>query len=142
MILFKKFFRLTFTEKWLFIEAAFLCSVIKLVVLFIPIKKYQKYLGEQNKIFESPLDSNERLIYRVSSGIVRSRKVLPWQSKCLTEAIVAKLMLRRRKIGSTLYLGVYIENEKMQAHAWLKYGDIFITGRKGSSKFTVVSTFA
>ncbi|MBL4818673.1 MAG: lasso peptide biosynthesis B2 protein [Deltaproteobacteria bacterium] len=45
---------------------------------------------------------------------------LPWQTKCLEQAIAAKLMLRRRGISNKLYLGVKQQDGEMKAHAWLE----------------------
>jgi hypothetical protein len=41
-----------------------------------------------------------------------------------------------------MFLGVNKDEEKnLTAHAWLKCGEIFITGKRGYQKFTVVSSF-
>jgi hypothetical protein len=51
-------------------------------------------------------------------------------------------MLNRRHIDSTLYLGVAKEKGSLIAHAWLRCGSRYVTGKEGVEKFTVVSTFA
>lgn len=53
------------------------------------------------------------------------------------------MMLRRRQIPSTLYLGVAKkEDGDLNAHAWLRTGDAIILGGGGLERFSVVSTFA
>jgi hypothetical protein len=51
-------------------------------------------------------------------------------------------MLTRRQVVSTLYLGVAKEKGTLIAHAWLRCGTDYVTGKRGMEKFTVVSTFA
>lgn len=66
-----------------------------------------------------------------------------WESKCFVKAIAGMKMLERRKIDSTLYLGTAkSEDGDMVAHAWLRSGNIIITGRENMNRFTVVSYFA
>ena len=67
----------------------------------------------------------------------------PWESKCLVQALVVKIMLRRRGIANTLFLGVGKDEENsLVAHAWLRCGETIITGGKGRQWFTVVGKFA
>jgi hypothetical protein len=54
-------------------------------------------------------------------------------------------MLKRRRIGATLYLGVAKDLTKPQqlaAHAWLRCGDIILTGGANHKDFAVLSTFS
>jgi hypothetical protein len=84
----------------------------------------------------------EELIKSLTRAVRRTGRHAPWKTKCLVDAITAKLLLRRHGIPSVLYLGVHKDKgEKLVAHAWLKCGDKFITGRKGYRKFIVVSSF-
>ena len=52
-------------------------------------------------------------------------------------AIAGKMMLKRRKIPSTLYLGITRDVEKensLKAYAWLRSGIHILTGNKGLSE--------
>jgi hypothetical protein len=51
-------------------------------------------------------------------------------------------MLQRRGITSTLYLGVDHGEEKwLDAHAWLRCGEVIVTGGAGAERFRIISTF-
>ncbi len=66
----------------------------------------------------------------------------PWKSNCLVHALAAKIMLRRRGIASTVYLGVAKDRGKdLNAHAWLRSGDVILTGKRSSGEFNVLSVF-
>jgi len=70
----------------------------------------------------------------------------PWRSMCLEQAIAAKVMLRRRRVPNTLYLGVArgpsAGEPPMIAHAWLRSGTVQVTGGAPVDQYAVVSTFA
>jgi hypothetical protein len=138
-----KFFNLSASDKKLYFEALYVSMLVKLIVTLVPLRWYARHLGTQHAISpEVEQESDFHLIFRVGQAIVRSRKTTPWPTRCFTDAITAKIMLRRRGLASTLYLGVDKKNEKMTAHAWLRCGTLIVTGKKEMKKFTVVSSFA
>ncbi len=81
-----------------------------------------------------------KLMYSVSKNV-------PWESKCLTDALCVKWLLNRYKIPAVFYLGAKInddDNHKnpMQAHAWVSVGPYVVTGAPEHLDFQVVATFA
>ena len=64
----------------------------------------------------------------------------PWESKCLVRALAAQRLLCRRGLSSTLYLGCGMEEGKMVAHAWLRFGEMYVTGGDGGG-YTTVARF-
>lgn len=66
-----------------------------------------------------------------------------WESQCLVKAIAGMMMLERRGIDSTIYLGTTRDEDgKMIAHAWLRSGPFYVSGSEGMKQFTVVGMFA
>ena len=55
--------------------------------------------------------------------IARVARVLPWTSNCLTEALAARFLLRRRGVASVMHFGVKRRDGRLVAHAWLEAGD-------------------
>jgi hypothetical protein len=142
MTLIRKFFSLTFAEQWLFIKALFLSLIIKLMVKLLPMRWYKTFL-EYPVNFNCKNSASETLINQISIAVNRSSRCAPWKNRCLVDAITAKLLLQQYHVKTTLYLGVSKEGgNNLIAHAWLKYDEKFITGKKGCQKFTVVSSFA
>ena len=127
-------------DKKLFIEAVITLFWVKVMVVFLPLRWYAKLLGKEHTTNNEDPNIND-IVYKISRAIVRGRKVFPWKTLCLCEAISAKIMLKRRRQISTLYLGVAKEKGTLVAHAWLRCGTSYITGKPGAEKFTVVSTF-
>lgn len=138
-----KFTKLSSADKRLYVEAILISTTIKLMINCFPFRWYAPYLGKQHLVTsDDNIEHSYPVIFRISQAIVRSQKTVPWQNKCLVNAITAKIMLRKRGLQATLYLGVNKKNEEMAAHAWLRCGSFFVTGKREMGKFTVVDTFA
>ena len=57
--------------------------------------------------------------------------------------MAAQRMLRRRRLTSTLYLGVAKgEETALDAHAWLRCGRTIVIGGPGHQHYVVVNSFA
>lgn len=56
------------------------------------------------------------------------------------QAITGKLLLRRRGIPNTLYLGVIVSEDRtaLEAHARLRCGPLSVSGGNGDEKYAVV----
>jgi hypothetical protein len=137
----KKLLLLSITDKKMLFEAIVTLFLVKILVVLSPLRWYASLLGKEHA--KSPEDpyAND-IVFAISRAIVRGRKAFPWKTLCLCEAVTAKIMLNRRQVVSTLYLGVAKEKGTLIAHAWLRCGTTYVTGKRGMEKFTVVSTFA
>ena len=66
----------------------------------------------------------------------------PWLSTCLAQAMAGYIMLRRRQIPATVYLGVAMSpTESLQAHAWLRCGEKILTGQAGRGRYKTIACF-
>lgn len=127
------------------IEATAWLALARLAILLLRFPKIAKRLG--TPMTESTQDDDEHfrlVLRRIKWAIGAVSRRAPWRCKCLEQAIAAKMMLRRRNIPSTLYLGVAREKSgaSAQAHAWLRCGSYYVTGGEDRLPYTVVSTFA
>ena len=115
----------------------------RLAVLLMPFPALARRLGAPMQ--ESTQDDDERfrpVLRRMAWAIGAASRRAPWRCKCLEQALTAKMMLRRRGMASTLYLGVTRgESASVQAHAWVRCGSYYVTGGEGAG-YTVVSTLA
>ena len=139
-----KFLRHDGPGRRLLIEAlAWLCWV-KLLLLLVPFRWLAPRLGTPQS--ESPpaiTPAGRDLALRVSWAVQSVAAHVPLGFVCLPQAIAAKWMLRRRRLSSTLYLGVARPDElKFTAHAWLRAGDKILTGRAESLTHSTIATFA
>jgi len=132
------------SEKMLLIETTIYLTLSQVAVHCVPFKQTALLLGEHMISSPNDLSESDVVIARhVASAVNTMAMHMPWKSKCLARAISAKLMLKRRKIPCTLYLGVAKNGGKeLAAHAWLRGGGIILTGRGGMKDFTIVSYFS
>jgi hypothetical protein len=141
---FYKFFKISWKDKILLLEAFFLTGLIRLAILFIAFNKLAKLAGNYRE--ESPKYLSDIDIFttkRIGWAVNIISRNTPWESKCLVKALTAQVLLKQRKISSTLYLGVAKGKEnKLIAHAWLRSGKYIITGGDERILFTEVAKFA
>ena len=62
-------------------------------------------------------------------------------ASCLTRALAAQAMLRRRGIASRLCLGVSCSDATLSAHAWVEIGQEVIVGGPEIGRFTRLTEF-
>jgi len=124
-----KFSKLRGREKLLFIEAVALHLWVGLLLKVVPFRRIPGLFSSRQSAVSS---RQSEVIELVKVGIQRAGKVSPWRNRCLVSSLAGRCMLRRRKIGSQLSLGVAKNPEgKTIAHAWLKSENIEIVERKG-----------
>ena len=114
----KKFFRLSYPEKKMLMEAIFFLYLAKLVLLLFPFKRCLIFFRKQ-KDTTQPLDQNT--LEQIKIAVARTNRVTFWKNRCLVQSMAARWMLQRRKIPSRLSLGLsFDENNKLIAHAWIR----------------------
>jgi len=126
------------------VKAFFYSASFRLKVKFQKPKHMKKNWGIENE--ESGTDEPEEYtdyVRKVSRAVLCVCNNTKWESKCLVRALTAQKLLNRKKLHSTLYLGVrQDETGKMLAHAWLRWGRYIVTGgNEDLNKYAVVSKF-
>jgi hypothetical protein len=141
-----KWRRRTCAERVLLIEALIMLSLARFAVLTLPFKWLAVSLGRHMNESGAQISATDLHHARMIGQAIRSAaNYTPWESVCLSQAVAAQWMLKRRHVAGTLYLGVAKDEtkpEKLAAHAWLRCGDIILTGAPGHRQYTVVATFS
>lgn len=70
----------------------------------------------------------QRRAATVARALAAASSRLPFETTCLTRALAGRLMLGRRRIPSTVVLGVRRDEAQLQAHAWLAVADGVVCG--------------
>ena len=131
-------------EWWLLFEAIFWTGIARILIVFVPLKRFSFLLGTHMKETPTtPAAENLKLLKSVGLAVNRACRYVPWRCKCYEQAISARMILRRYNLETTFYYGVAKDQDKkLIAHAWLRCGDYIVTGRIGMNRFTVVGTFS
>ena len=140
----RKFLALDATAKRTFLEAIAYLVLTSVLVKLFPFRWIAPYIGEHMEESVATLDTRSAGLARLIKQSIRWGSIaLPWRPLCLPQAIAAKLMLRRAGIGSTLYMGVKTQTtDNLRAHAWLRVGQITVTGEREKLEFVMVARFS
>lgn len=132
----------TLNEYTLFAEAWAFLAFARFALLFLPFKRIVPLLGKSMVEASGEAENKTELLDAIALAVNRACKYSPWRTKCFEQAIAAKIILKQRRLKSTLYLGVYKDqSDKMQAHAWLKHNTVIVTGGPSIEKYTVINWF-
>jgi hypothetical protein len=140
----RRFMRLPLADKCLLLEATVLLALARLAVLVLPFRWVARVLGKQEAQTPEDADSAKTVkIRRIGAQVLKASRNVPWTSKCLDQAIAAKVMLSHRGIAATVYFGVRNDEQgDLAAHAWLRSGAVYVTGGVSRDRYTVINTFA
>ncbi len=119
-------------HKILTIQALYYCAIMRIGILLIPMKKMEPFLGTAG--LETDFKDNREqssYVWLVARVVNRISTKTPWESKCLVRALVIRKILSRRKIPTTLYFGVMLEEKELKAHAWIRCGSFYLSGGHG-----------
>lgn len=123
------------------IKVFFLSAFYRLNILGRKPERLHRNWGERGAE-SSPKESEA--VYRYAGKVAYSVEMVcdrtPWKSKCLVRALCARHLLHEKGITTTLYLGCGKENGRMSAHAWLRCGELFVTGGNGAG-YAVVDKY-
>ena len=143
----RQFLRLDRTCQRLFLEAWRQLGVVRVGLAFTPFKQLVAELEVHRSAYEPPALNDEALAdaRRIGWAVSAAARYTPWKCSCLVQVLAAQRMLDRRLLPGALYIGAAPGEDAskgLDAHAWLKCGDTFITGERGHERYAVVSVFS
>lgn len=141
------FWRMPFKHKLMFFVNYFLCGIARASINILPLPYLSPYFGtfcKTTTISQLVTKEQARRASQIGKSVRLAAKFTPWDSSCLTQAMVAKFWCRLFKIPYALYIGFAKcaeSNSGFKAHAWITAGPIAITGGYSFSEFCVVSSY-
>ena len=148
---FSRFLSLSSQRRWLLLEASLWLGLARAAVLTLPFRGIMAALGQHPTTVEMatpPTDLSRvqqdeiQQIALVTWAIRIVSRRTPWQSNCLAQALAGQIMLRRRRIVNTLYLGIMKEKDNvLTAHAWLRSHNFIVTGGGQLERYVVIARF-
>lgn len=128
-------------NKRLFIKVLLLSGIYRICILTVPMKRLKTFMGTLNEESDQEETAERyRQVAKISNAVMRVCGHTPWKSKCFVRALTAQYLLKKKRIPSTLYLGVGVDGNDMKAHAWIRSGKCYLTGGSGEG-YTVVAKF-
>jgi hypothetical protein len=137
------YLRLSWTRRVLLLEATALLAMAAVSIAFLPFPWVARHLGTTMGEHAGWRCARDATVTKAIGWAVHvAARNLPWRSTCFAQAATAKIMLRRRGVRSTLFLGVASQGAGMLAHAWLRSGQVTVTGSEASRDFVTVCWIA
>lgn len=142
------FVRAPAAVKVMALEAALLLLLAKLLVKYVPMRRWRHRLSTVEEPGGPPFEGR-RLARKVARVVRRVARHVPFRAVCLPQAMAAQWMLRRRGISSRLFFGARRRLRPatappedrpasgMDFHAWLTVGDTCVLG--GAERDTYVA---
>ena len=127
------------------IPAALALISFRLVILFVPFRFIVCYSGVHYRsaaLLLLPTKRQHIAKARHTRKVIETaQRRLPLEVNCFPQALLAIFLLRFRKVPYSLFFGVRRASGEFKAHAWVSCGHITVCGEKGSSDFTIISTY-
>ncbi len=124
------------------VEAALLFHGFRLLLRVVPFRTFRRVLGPSGPIASSPEGPVRRpsaAAIAVSQALFRASK--PYPDTCLPQALAGRVMLRRRRIPSTLSLGTRHKEGDLTFHAWIATEGVILNVGGGPRQFATLATF-
>ena len=138
-----RFLSLSAAERNRTLEAVLYLLVVRLVFGVLPFARALRLLAI------SRADPGNGLVAAEEAGAVgravgRAARHVPFRAACLQQAFAALLMLRRRDLAATVYLGLARDSagSGLEAHAWSRNGQVPVTGVAVARRFAPVAAFS
>ena len=122
-------------------------GLARAAVLLVPFPSLSRRFGQSMGAvalvpLATPSDARTAaLVGRVIRAVARRT---PWESNCLAQAILARVLLGLLRVPYALHLGLRsspaVADDPI-AHAWVACGRVFVTGGNGFANYAVVAVF-
>ena len=140
----KRYRRISSAQRRLLWEAFAALAIARIVMACIPFRRIAAWLGTPGA--ESPVTASAeeaRAAEAVGWAVTTLGRRVPWDGRCMAQALAATHMLRRRGLEGTVSFGACEgESNGFAAHAWLRVGSSIVTGGPAHEGFKTLTTFA
>ena len=145
---FKYIVKLPLEHKLWFFFSIMSSFLVWITIRFFNAKYLHTFMGHHaGNIMLCTINSKQQSLksWRIARVVEAVCRGVPWECKCLTEAICTNVLLRFYRIPAVFYLGSMIDKNTptaMKAHAWLTVGEYCIIGAEvADNGYIVTATF-
>jgi hypothetical protein len=130
--------------KLLCLKTGIISIFVWIAVSLLPYRWWKRWQGNvRSSSTEEPDANTLRFRKNLSQAVSIASRNLPWMKRCYIRALTAKIMLERRGIRGTLYIGFRTHDDgRFEGHAWLRANDTWITGAERRGEFAVHGIYA
>lgn len=140
----RRYLRIAPVQRRLLWEALSALLVARVAMACLPFRRIAAWLGTAGA--QDPAAFTPQQIHTAQAigwAVSALGRRVPWDARCLAQALAATAMLRRRHLEGTVSFGVCAgQAAGFDAHAWVSVGAAVITGGPQHHRFTTLATFA
>jgi len=146
----RRFGQIENRQRLLLAEAAVWLWLARLALIVVPFPRLARRLGTVLPPAEArAVQAQWRAQPRAEAtaavigwAVTRAARYVPFRAVCLPQAMAARMMLKRRGIGSVLHFGAILGQEKpIDAHAWLDAAGVEVTGYPVARNYAEIACF-
>jgi hypothetical protein len=140
----KRYGRISPQQRSLLWEAFVSLACARVAMACLPFRRIAAWLGTPGgQSAETVTAENAHMADSIGWAVSVLARRVPWDGRCLAQALAATAMLRRRGVEGTVSFGVRSgESAGFEAHAWLRVGQRVVTGGASHENFKAFTTFA
>jgi hypothetical protein len=141
---FERYWQMPTARKLLLCEALAALALARLAMALLPFRRIAAWLGTPGTESVQRFTNEQTLTAEaVGQAVTAVARRVPWDGRCLAQALAASGMLRRRGMEGTVSFGVRQgQSAGFDAHAWLRIGSSIVTGAPAHEQFKAFTTFA
>lgn len=124
----------------LYLVIFFLLGIANVMIKILSFKRLLRLLtNAENEYIEKIDQKRIDRINLIGRSISKISYYTPWRSMCFEQAIVASVLLRIIGVSNNIFFGIRKnEIDQLEAHAWTKVDDIYVTGGGNKDQFNPV----
>ena len=125
----------------LYTEAFLLLSTFRVSLAILPVKCIVRLITRRRDdailcCASSAFPTNLKIILEAIQTVVQHSKI---KFVCFPQSLAGYVMLRRRRIHSTIVYGIRRHQGRLISHTWLKRGDEILIGGEGAENFAEIA---
>jgi hypothetical protein len=140
----RRYYRIPRFRRRLLWEALTALAIARIAMALVPFRRIAAWMGTPGAETPATATVSEVCIAQeIGWAVGALARRVPWDGRCLAQALAATGMLRRRGLEGTVSFGVCRGGAtELSAHAWLRFGSCMVTGGPGHQRFNTFTTFA
>lgn len=141
----RRFWHRPWFERLWFLPVWGLLGAARLAVLLVPGRYLLGRVAGAVPLSLRPTSAQLVQAQRIGRVVRSAAAYTPWNSNCLAQALVARLLLNLHGIPHILFLGLsrhHLKAGGLMPHAWVMAGRVAVTGGHALASHTVVGVFA
>ena len=134
-------------RKRLLVEALIALAIARVAMTLLPFRRIAAWLGTPGVETATSASADEiHIAQEIGWAVGALGRRVPWDGRCMAQALAACGMLRRRGLEGTVSFGARTSGSLgtagFEAHAWLRLGPCIVTGGPAHLSFKSFTSFA